>query len=175
MNERGDSPPLYIWDVSTLYSWNQKQVKSFYQYLPSSLHSWQCFVMAIGLVFCILNQKDRNIDCPNLHKAAYIKTAWILPVFRIATKQVVILNLSMIAFLNRDASLKRAKAVQNWSQTAIWWFVFCIFFSLKYFVRLKLFWVSGLKQPMRIFAGLRLPEYITVLKAIFWQDLVEWE
>lgn len=70
MNESGDSPPLYIWDVSTLYSWNQKQVKSFYQYLPSSLHSWQCFVTATRLVFCILNQKRKNIDCPNLHKAA---------------------------------------------------------------------------------------------------------
>lgn len=117
MNEMGDLPPLYVWDVSA--SHRQKQVKSFYHYLPSLLHSWQCFVMTTGLVFCIQKWKGKNIGCPVLHEAADL---WKLPEYRwrSAPKQVLTLNLSMIAFLNRDASLKWAKAVQNWSQRQLY-------------------------------------------------------
>lgn len=50
----------------------------------------------------------------------FMKTAWISLAFRIAPKQVLTLNLSMIVFLNRDASLKWAKAVQNWSQRQLY-------------------------------------------------------
>lgn len=76
MNEMGDSPPSYVWDVSTLHSQKQTQVKSFYRYLPSWPHGWQYFVMTTRLVFCIQKWKGKNVDCPILHKAADL---WKLP------------------------------------------------------------------------------------------------
>lgn len=70
MKAMGDSSLLCVSDASMLHNWKQKQVKSLYQYLLLSFHSWQCFGMTTGLVFCIWKQKGKNIDCPNLYKAA---------------------------------------------------------------------------------------------------------